>query len=65
MLLKSSCGICSALVHAVAVGCAVTGLYFFFASSIESVAGALLMVGGAFACEVIATVIGDGTTART
>ena len=65
MLLKSACGVCSALIHAAAAGCAVTGLYFFLTSSIESVALALLLVGGAFACEVIATVVGDGTTART
>ena len=65
MLLKSFGGICCALIHAVAVGCAAISLYFFLDSSIERVLVALFMLGLAIALEVIAAVVSDGTTART
>ena len=65
MLLKSCSGICCALIHAVAVGCAAISLYFFLGSSIERILGALLMLGVAIALEVIAAIVSDSTTAQT
>ena len=65
MLPKSFSGICCASIHAAALSCAVISVYFFLGSSVEQVAGAILMLGAAIALEVIAAVVGGGPAAHT
>jgi hypothetical protein len=65
MLLKSLNGVCCALIHAGALGCAAAGLYFFLGSSVELVLVALIMLGAAIALEVIAELVSDDTMAPT
>ena len=65
MLPKSFSGICYASIHTAALGCAVISVYLFLGSSVEQVAGAIVMLGAAIALEVIAAVVGDGPAAHT
>jgi HD-like signal output (HDOD) protein len=65
MLQKSFGGICHAFIHAAALGCAGLSVYFLFATSIEQVASAVVLLGAAIVLEVIVAVVGDDTTAHT
>ena len=65
MLPKSVSGICYSCIHAAALACAGVSVFLFLGSSIEQVAGAMVMLGAAIALEVIVAVVSDGPTAHT
>lgn len=64
MALKSFSGICCALVHTVAFGCALASIYFFLGTSFEYVLIAFVLFGVALALETVAAVIGRDRAAH-
>ena len=64
MMLKSSSGLCAALLHAVAAVCGVLSAWFFFGSAVELILIALIMLAAAAAFEVIAAIVGEDRAAH-
>ena len=64
MMLKSLPGVCSTLLHVLALVSGALSIYFFFGPAIELIMVALIMLGAAAAFEVIAAIVGEGRVAH-